>query len=52
MDSISTELKQRLLPQANALVAQAVGETGKPLVVEALLEACNILEASSLSGLR
>jgi len=27
------------LPQAAALVAQAAGETGDPLVVEALLEA-------------
>ena len=47
MSTLSTELKQRLLSQATALVAQAMGGTGDPVVVEALLEVCTILEASS-----
>lgn len=45
----SADFKNRLLPQAAALVAQATGGTGDPLVVEALLEACNILESSAKS---
>ena len=43
------DFKNRLLPQAAALVATATGGTGDPLVVEALLEACNLLEDSSES---
>lgn len=43
------EFKNRLMPQAAALVEKATGGTDEPLVVEALLEACNILEVSSYS---
>lgn len=43
----STDFKNRLQSQATALVAQATGGTGEPVVIEALLEVCNILEDSS-----
>ncbi len=45
-----TDFKNRLLPQAAALVATATSGNGDPLVVEALLEACNLLEDSSKSN--
>jgi hypothetical protein len=41
------ETKHRLLPQAVALVEKALGGNRDPLVVEALLEACSLLEESS-----
>ena len=44
--SPSADFKARLLPQVAALVAQATGGTGEPLVVEAVIEVCNILEGS------
>ena len=43
------DFKHRLELQATALVASATGGTGDLLVVEALLEACNLLEVSSCS---
>lgn len=41
------DLKNRLEPQAVALVAKATGGTGEPLVVQALIDACLMLESSS-----
>lgn len=43
------DLKSRLLPQAVALVEKATGGISEPLVVEALLKACTLLEESSTS---
>lgn len=40
------EFNKRLRPQAQALVEKAV-EAGEPLVLEALLDACYLLENSS-----
>lgn len=45
----SSDFQNRLLPQATALVAQATGGTADSKVVEALLEACHLLESSSSS---
>lgn len=45
----STDFKNRLWPQAASLVAQATGGNGEPVVIEALLEVCNLLEDSSHS---
>jgi|ERR671932_883969 hypothetical protein len=45
----NADLKNRLLPQATALVEKATQGTVEPLVVEALIDACNILENSSKS---
>ncbi|MBD2306466.1 hypothetical protein H6G17_13205 [Chroococcidiopsis sp. FACHB-1243] len=42
------EFKHRLLPQATTLVEKAVG-TADSVVLEALLDACNLLENSSNS---
>lgn len=42
------DFKNRLLPQATALVEKAKG-VGDPVVVEALLDACHLLEISSHS---
>jgi hypothetical protein len=44
------DLKNRLLSQAVALVEKATGGTSEPLVVEALLAACILLEDSSKSN--
>jgi hypothetical protein len=41
------DFKNRLLPQAKALVAKAIGETGEDFVVAALIDACLMLESSS-----
>jgi len=43
----SPHLPRITFASGSCSVAQAAGETGDPLVVEALLEACNILEVSS-----
>jgi hypothetical protein len=43
------DFKTRLLPQANALVEKATGGANDSIVVEALLEACKLLEDSSHS---
>src|SRR5919199_31514 len=43
-----SDFLNRLLPQATALVEKATGVV-EPLVVEALIEACNLLENSSKS---
>ena len=51
MNSIQdADLKNRLLSQAVALVEKATDGTSEPLVVEALLAACVLLEDSSKSG--
>ncbi len=41
-----TDLKNRLMPHATALVEKATGDSN-PILLEALLEACNFLEDSS-----
>jgi hypothetical protein len=43
------DIKHRLLSQTVALVEKAMGGNRDPLVVEALLEACRLLEESSQS---
>lgn len=43
----SDELRNRLRPQAIALVEKALGGISDDAVVEKLLEACSFLEASS-----
>ncbi|AFY88020.1 MAG: hypothetical protein CLLPBCKN_001972 [Chroococcidiopsis cubana SAG 39.79] len=45
----SDEFKHRLLPQATTLVEKAVG-TANSVVLEALLDACYLLENSSNSN--
>lgn len=45
----SADFKNRLLSPATALVAQATGGTGESKVVEALLDACLLLENSASS---
>lgn len=40
------DFKHRLLPQATTLVATATEGAGEPLIVEALLAACFLLETS------
>lgn len=44
----SADFKHRLLPQATGLVEKAIG-ADDPVVVEALIDACNLLEDSSQS---
>lgn len=44
-----SNLKNHLLPQATALVEKAIGAADS-IVVEALLDACNLLENSSKSS--
>lgn len=43
------DFKHRLLPQATALVAKATRGTDEPLVVAALIDACFMLESSSIT---
>lgn len=46
MKNDEANFKNRLLPQAVALVTKATGGTGEPLIIKVLLETCYILENS------
>lgn len=48
-DNEDVDFKTRLLSQATALVEKATGGTQEKAVIEALIDACRILEASSSS---
>jgi hypothetical protein len=46
---LTADFKNRLEPQAIALVEKATGKTGDKILVDALLDTCNLLEVSSSS---